>query len=57
MGEWFNDNASAIIAASAALSGAVIEAIFAFINNTQNIRAAKLQRSEQYDFEKFSTEF
>lgn len=52
MGEWFNDNASAIIAASAALSGAVIAAIFAFINNTQNIRAAKLQRSEQYDFEK-----
>ena len=53
MGEWFNDNASAIIAASAALSGAVIAAIFAFINNTQNIRAAKLQRSEQYDFEKW----
>lgn len=53
MGEWFNENAGAIIAASAALSGAAIAAIFAFINNTQNIRAAEIQRKEQYDFEKW----
>lgn len=53
MGEWFNENASAILAACAALFGTFIAAIFTYINNMQNIRAGQLQRKEQYDFEKW----
>lgn len=53
--EWFNINASAVIAASAALLAAIIAGSFALLGAIINNRANKQQRDELFQVEKWKS--
>ncbi|EDM3387298.1 hypothetical protein CRW96_00545 [Salmonella enterica subsp. enterica serovar Newport] len=53
MGDWFYENASAIISAASALSGAIIAAVSSFIVTLLNHKANKSQRNDSFSHERW----
>ncbi|EAM4819227.1 hypothetical protein NRB41_004905 [Salmonella enterica] len=53
MGDWFYENASAIIPAASALSGAILAAVSSFIVTLLNHKANKSQRNDSFSHERW----